>query len=133
MPLYIVVAPCVCFVLCSRKFALQDLQTTAGLLPGRDAAYTPVDSLGNSVNGALLEVGVEDMQEELLIEICNQNHEVIAMNSLHLSDMWEVRLLLRAACKWRCILLSKSLVCHYGIEHIYDSQKYSALAPFHSL
>lgn len=31
------------------------------------------------------------MQEELLIEICNQNHEVIAMNSLHLSDMWEVR------------------------------------------
>ena len=31
-----------------------------------------MDSLGNSVNGALLEVGVEDMQEELLIEICNQ-------------------------------------------------------------
>lgn len=57
---------------------------------GRDAAYTPIDALGNSVNGAELEVGVEDMGEELLVEICNQNHEVIATNALHLSDMWEV-------------------------------------------
>ena len=61
---------------------------------GRDAAYTPIDSLGNSVNGAELEVGVEDMGEELMVEICNQNHDVIAMNSLHLSDMWEVSSLL---------------------------------------
>ena len=57
---------------------------------GRDAAYTPVDSLGNSINGAELEIGVEEMGDELLVEICNQGHEVIAMNSLHLSDLYEV-------------------------------------------
>lgn len=63
---------------------------------GRDAAYTPIDSLGNSINGAELEVGVEEMGEELLVEICNQSHEVIAMNSLYLSDLWEV------SCHLRC-------------------------------
>jgi len=42
------------------------------------------------VNGVELQVGVEEMGEELVVEVCNQNHEVIATNSLHLADMWEV-------------------------------------------
>ena len=79
----------VSWIACSQR-----IKASVCAAPGRDAAYTPVDSLGNSVNGALLEVGVEDMGEELLVEICNQNHEVIAMNTLHLSDMWEVRRIL---------------------------------------
>ena len=59
---------------------------------GRDAAYTPVDRLGNALNGAELEMSVEQMAEQMLVEICNQAHEVVAMTSVTLEEMWQVGL-----------------------------------------
>jgi hypothetical protein len=38
-----------------------------------------------------LEVNVEEMGEEMVVEICNQGHEVIAQNTISLGAMWEVR------------------------------------------
>ena len=58
---------------------------------GRDAAYTPIDALGNSINGGELEVNVEDMGEQMIVEICDQAHQVIAMSTIGLASMWEVR------------------------------------------
>ena len=61
---------------------------------GRDAAYTPIDALGNSINGGELEVNVEDMGEQMVVEICDQAHQVIAMSTIGLAAMWEVRTIL---------------------------------------
>ena len=58
---------------------------------GRDAAYTPIDALGNSINGGELEVNVEDMGEQMVVEICDQAHQVVAMSTIGLAAMWEVR------------------------------------------
>ena len=57
---------------------------------GRDAAYTPIDALGNSINGGELEVNVEDMGEQMIVEICDQAHQVIAASTIGLAAMWEV-------------------------------------------
>ena len=37
-------------------------------------------------------MSVEQMAEQMLVEICNQAHEVVAMTSVTLEEMWQVGL-----------------------------------------
>lgn len=58
---------------------------------GGDAVYSPLDNLGNVVHAADLEVSVEQLGEPMLVEMCTRNHEVLAMATIGLGEMWQVR------------------------------------------
>ena len=57
---------------------------------GRDAAYTPVDRAGNALVGTELEMSSEQMQEDILVEVCNDAQEVIAQTTVRVEDLWQV-------------------------------------------
>ena len=50
--------------------------------------------MGNSIHGGELEIGVEQLGEPLLVEICDRSHEVIGSASISLNDLWQVSWLL---------------------------------------
>lgn len=59
---------------------------------GRDAALSPIDHTGHSVNGAELEIAVNETADDLLLEVINSRQEVLAAAVVTISEMLQVEL-----------------------------------------